>query len=73
MTTQTSLLLAVSDRSSAIAFYQAAFGAELLWKLGDEVDVVAGLSIRGANFFLPYEAPEYGTRSFCGWLYDCQN
>ena len=56
-------MLAVSDGSAAIAFYQAAFGAELLWQLGEGADVVAGLAIHGAPFFLAKESPEYGTRS----------
>jgi len=62
MPTQISPMLAVTDGSAAIAFYQAAFGAELLWKLGEGADIVAGLSIDGAPFFLAYHAPEYGTR-----------
>jgi uncharacterized glyoxalase superfamily protein PhnB len=33
MKTQISPMLAVSDGSAAIAFYQAAFGATLLWHL----------------------------------------
>jgi len=55
-------MLAVSDGAAAIAFYQAAFGADLLWRLGDE-HVVAGLSVQGANFFLATESAEFGTRS----------
>src|SRR5689334_5210148 len=55
-------MLAVSDGDAAIAFYKAAFGAELLWHL-DGAHVVAGLSIDGANFFLATESPQYGTRS----------
>jgi uncharacterized glyoxalase superfamily protein PhnB len=55
-------MLAVSDGSAAIKFYQAAFGTELLWHLGDGADVVAGLAIGGAKFFLAHESPEYGTR-----------
>ena len=62
MTTQISPMLAVTDGSAAIDFYRAAFGAELLWRLGEGPDVVAGLSIQGAPFFLAHEAPEYGTR-----------
>jgi PhnB protein len=62
MQTQISPMLAVSDGSAAIEFYKAAFGAELLWHLGDGADVVAGLSINGAQFFLAHESPEYGTR-----------
>lgn len=63
MPTQISPMLAVSDGSAAIAFYKTAFGAEVLWQLGAGADVVAGLSIDGAPFFLALEAPKYGTRS----------
>jgi PhnB protein len=62
MPTQISPMLAVSDGSAAIDFYRKAFGAELLWRLGEGVDVIAGLSIDGASFFLAAEAPDYGTR-----------
>src|SRR5215471_1741507 len=61
MATQISPMLAVSDGNAAIEFYKRAFGAEVLWKLGDE-EIVAGLSIDGAKFFLAHEAPEYGTQ-----------
>jgi PhnB protein len=60
MKTQISPMLAVSDGSAAIAFYQAAFGATLLWHLDH---AVAGLSIDGAEFFLAHESPPHGTRS----------
>jgi PhnB protein len=60
MTTQISPMLAVRNGSVAIAFYQQAFGATLLWELEG---AVAGLSIDGAEFFLSEESPEYGTRS----------
>ena len=59
--TEISPMLAVSDGDAAIEFYQAAFGAKLLWHLGGG-QVVAGLSIDGAKFFLAHEAPDYGTR-----------
>jgi PhnB protein len=62
MPTQISPMLAVSDGNAAILFYKAAFGATVLWSLGDD-HVVAGLSINGAEFFLATESPEYGTRS----------
>lgn len=62
MQTQISPMLAVNDGNAAIDFYKAAFGAELLWQLGAEGPVVAGLSIDGANFFLAHESPTYGTR-----------
>ena len=62
MKTQISPMLAVNDGNAAIAFYKAAFGAALLWRLGDE-HVVAGLAIEGAQFFLAHESPPHGTRS----------
>src|ERR1700721_2657113 len=60
MRTQISPMLAVRDGRAAMAFYQQAFGATLLWELEG---AVAGLSIDGAEFFLAEESPEYGTRS----------
>jgi PhnB protein len=60
MKTQISPMLAVRDPNAAIEFYQAAFGATLLWHLDR---VIAGLSIDGAEFFLAEESPEYGTRA----------
>ena len=62
MKTQISPMLAVSDGNAAIAFYQAAFGAALLWHL-DGGHVVAGLAIDNAPFFLAHESPPHGTRS----------
>jgi len=62
MVTQISPMLAVSDGNVAIAFYKAAFGAELLWHLDGGGHVVAGLSIDGAKFFLAHESPPHGTR-----------
>jgi len=53
-------MLAVCDGNAAIDFYKAAFGAELLWHLGSGGDVVAGLSVDGAKFFLAQESPPYG-------------
>jgi len=61
MPTQISPMLAVNNGNAAISFYNAAFGATLLWSLGDD-HVVAGLSVNGAEFFLATESPEYGTR-----------
>jgi len=63
MKTQISPMLAVSDGSAAVEFYKEAFGAELLWKLGDGADIVAGMTIGGSEFFLAHESPEYGTRA----------
>jgi PhnB protein len=61
MQTQISPMLAVSDGNAAVTFYKAAFGAKLLWQLGDE-HVVAGLSIDGASFFLADASPSHGTQ-----------
>jgi PhnB protein len=54
-------MLAVTDGNAAIDFYRAAFGAEVMWRLG-EGHIVAGLAIDNAQFFLAHESPEYGTR-----------
>jgi PhnB protein len=62
MKTQISPMLAVSDGNAAIAFYQVAFDATLLWQLDGGGHVVAGLSVDGAQFFLAHESPSYGTR-----------
>jgi uncharacterized glyoxalase superfamily protein PhnB len=63
MQTQISPMLAVSHGREAVEFYQKAFGATLLWCLGGGADMIAGLSINGADFFLAKEAPKFGTRS----------
>jgi len=62
MATKISPMLAVKDGKAAIDFYKAAFGAEVLWGLGDE-HAVAGLSVEGAELFLAHESPPHGTRS----------
>jgi PhnB protein len=62
MGTQISPMLAVGDGNAAIEFYEAAFGAMLLWHLDGGGPVVAGLSIDGAEFFLAHESPPHGTR-----------
>lgn len=43
-----SVMLAVPDTPAAVAWYQRALGATLLWSLGS----VAGLEFEGAPFFL---------------------
>ncbi len=60
---QISPMLAVSDGSAALEFYKAAFDADVRWSLGIGADIVAGLAIHGAPFFLAHEAPPYGTRT----------
>jgi PhnB protein len=65
MQTQIAPMLAVHDGKSAVEFYRTAFGAEVLWQLG-EGHIVAGLSIGGAPFFLADESPACGTRGPSG-------
>src|SRR5580765_5731652 len=65
-TTRIAPMLAVSDGSAAIAFYEKAFAATVLWRLGEGAEVVAGLEIDGAEFFLAHESPAYGTRGPAG-------
>jgi len=62
MGTEISPMLAVRDGNAAVDFYQRAFGATVLWSLGDG-HAVAGLEIDGAKFFLAHESPRYGTRA----------
>jgi len=55
-----SLMLAVTDAPTAVAWYEKALGATILWSLGS----VAGLEIDGAAFFVGepanngWESPE---------------
>jgi uncharacterized glyoxalase superfamily protein PhnB len=56
MPTHISPMLAVSDAAAAVAFYERAFGATVLWRIGDPT-AVAGLSIDGALLFLAQENP----------------
>ena len=55
-----SLMLAVNDAPAAVAWYQRALGASVLWTLGS----VAGLEVAGAPFFVGepanngWESPE---------------
>lgn len=63
---QISPMLAVAGGSGAIEFYKAAFGATVLWQVGGDEHLVAGLEAHGAPFFLADESPEYGTRGPAG-------
>ena len=67
MSAHITVMLAVPDGTAAIDFYQRAFGAELLWIIGQGADTVAGLEIQGAPFFLAKESPEFGTRAPAGF------
>ena len=66
MTTSIAPMISVSDGDAAIAFYQAAFGATVLWRLDGGGKIVAGLEIDGAPFFLAHESPQHGTRGPAG-------
>jgi uncharacterized glyoxalase superfamily protein PhnB len=59
---QISPMLAVGDANAAIEFYKTAFDSNVLWHVGSDEHVVAGLSVYGAPFFLATESPSYGTR-----------
>jgi PhnB protein len=52
-------MLSVHNGARAIAFYQSAFGAEVLFRIGEENEpVVAQLSVDGSEFWLADESPE---------------
>jgi PhnB protein len=58
--TTLSPMLSVRRGAHAIDFYKAAFGADELFRIGEEDSgVVAQMSIAGAEFWLADEAPEY--------------
>lgn len=64
--TQISPMIAVADGTSAIAFYQQAFGATVTWMIDAGGHVVAGMAIDGAEFFLADESPDHGHRAPVG-------
>ena len=58
--TSISPMLSVRRGAQAIEFYKKAFGAEELFRIGEEGQgVVAQMSVGGAEFWLADEAPEY--------------
>jgi PhnB protein len=53
-------MLSVRRGAQAIEFYKSAFGADELLRIeGDAGDVVAQLSVAGAEFWLADESPEH--------------
>lgn len=60
--TQISPMLAVRGGREAIEFYKSAFGAVEKWRIDAGDNVIAGLEIDGAEFFLADETPDRGTR-----------
>jgi PhnB protein len=51
--------LSVRRSADAVDFYKRAFGAVVLHLVGDETDVVAQLSVDGAEFWIAEESPEH--------------
>jgi hypothetical protein len=62
MSTQISPMLAVATQRRR-RLYKKAFGATELWRVEAGGDVVAGLSVSGAEPFLAQETPSRGTRA----------
>jgi PhnB protein len=53
-------LLSVRKGARALEFYQAAFGADILFRIDNESgEVVARLSVGGAEFWLADESPQH--------------
>jgi len=52
-------MLSVRRGLKAVEFYQAAFGAETLFRLDNEGSVVARLAVEGAEFWVADESPEH--------------
>ena len=58
--TSISPMLSVRRGASAVEFYQAAFAADVLFRLdGEKGGVVAQLSVGGAEFWVADESPEH--------------
>jgi PhnB protein len=56
-------MLSVRNGAKAVEFYQAAFGADTLFRLDDGGSVVAQLSMQGAEFWVADESPEHSNFS----------
>ena len=57
-------MLSVRRGAEAVAFYEAAFGAEVLFRLdGEDGGVVAWLAVDGAQFWAVDESPEHANFS----------
>ena len=57
-------MLSVRHGKNAIQFYQAAFGAVEVFRMGNEGgEVVARLSVENAEFWIADESPEHGNFS----------
>lgn len=64
MKTSLSPMLSVRRGAKAIDFYEAAFGAHVVYRVDDESGaVVAQLSVAGAEFWVTDESPAHGNFS----------
>ena len=52
-------MLSVRNGLKAVEFYQAAFGAEILFRIENGGSVVARLAVDGAEFWVADESPEH--------------
>ena len=52
-------MLSVRNGPRAVEFYQAAFGAEVLFRMDSDGAVVARLAVEGAEFWVADESPEH--------------
>jgi len=52
-------MLSVRNGPKAVEFYQAAFGAEILFKIENDGSVVARLAVEGAEFWVADESPQH--------------
>src|SRR5437588_10680639 len=60
MKSQIAPLLSVRRGKEAVEFYEAAFGAEELWRVeSPDGEVVARMAVEGAEFWVADESPEY--------------
>jgi PhnB protein len=59
MNTSISPMLSVRRGPQAVEFYQAAFGAETVFRLDNEGSVVARLAVEGAEFWVADESPDH--------------
>lgn len=65
MTTTISIVpnLSVHDGPAAVAWYEAAFGAHVVFRVGEGAEIFAALTIGDARFFVASEAPAFGNLS----------
>ena len=52
--------LSVHDAPAALAYYEAAFGAQVVFRIGEGAEIFAVLTIGNARFFVASESPAFG-------------